>query len=478
MGDWTLTFTGTSGDSVIVDLLGTYDLQLVLDLPRGGVGEAAFEWRLEDGNGDDITDQYLLANLSPVLHLTDSAGNTQTIPFPAGVTDALFQMDAEIYTAHLQLNDHGIVRTSNTQQFQVLAAPPVPPITLFSDAHSITLMTIFNSSGEVFLGEVANFRADNRPLSVNIENVMWQDTVIWDFEAHRETININANNTGNAELRVIITDALDNEVVLFVNVRVISGLIPIIIGAVLLLIAGGVIVFIKMANKPHINDPMSTLRIKMSLPPSVGYDYPPETHLTLPRAKGRRTLRSIINDNISIAEPYRAAFEYISWFADGTTIGAVNKNIIDIKTAPPIPGYTIKIGNQTGITNAQFDRNGGTEIRIGFDTGGSYDEYVLTLGNVNDMGGGNSFQDFGGGFNQGGFNQGGFQDFGGGFTPPGPSGGGFTPPTPGGFTPQGQGGFTPPAPGGFTPPQTPGGFVPPQGPGANNQQGTKPGGYW
>jgi hypothetical protein len=171
---------------------------------------------------------------------------------------------------------------------------------------------------------------------------------------------------------------------------------------VLLLLAVLAAFLIAQAKKPTLNMPMSKLYIKMTLP-DVFAESPPEAALTLPPLKGKKTLRELINMNVSIAEPYRAAFEGINWFADGTVFCATSKDLLEIKV-PANPGYTVKVDKQAGKNTAAFNKNGGAEIRIGSGGPGfdNYGEYIIVFGNAGPSYPSNEYFDAADGFDIGG----------------------------------------------------------------------------
>jgi len=384
IGNWTLTFTGTEGDTVSVDLISIYDMSLVFDLPRTSPLEAEFSWRMEDEMGIAITDENLISQLAPIIRITNiETGEVTAAAFSFGQMEMTLPMEAGVFTAYLELDDHGIVRTSNIHQFEVTAAPPPTPLLGMGDV-SVTMWTIFSPERSIALNEVINFTQENRPIEVVADFGPWISHLEWEYISAVELINLRATSAGSAEIRVIAMDVHGNEIVFFVVVNIISGWIPIIAGIVLLLLVAALVVILKIINKPRLSDPMSKLYIKMSLPASVHAEYPPEAALALPRVKGKKTLRALIADNIAVSEPYRIAFESIAWFADGTTLSAKTKSQLEIKV-PQDPRFTVKIDKNTGRDTVLLDKNSGTEIRIGFNSGGGYgeyDEYIINLGNT------------------------------------------------------------------------------------------------
>ena len=388
VGDWVLTFTGTEGDTVSIDLLSIYDLTLVFDLPRTSLGMADFSWRLEEHTGAAITDPELLDVLEPVLHARNTATGDETVEaFPPGQRTMSLPFEGGDYEAYLAIENQGIVRTSNEQSFSVPFAPPLAlsgSLSGSDNTYSVTLMTIFNEDDTVALRDLVDFAKENRPLTIGTEAGQWADIVDFDYSAADETIALSALSPGTEEITVTVSDPHGHSVDFYIAVKVRSGLIPIIAAALLLLAGAVAAIVIMLGKRPRLNDPMSKVGIKMALPTHSTYDTPQESALSLPQVKGKKTLQELINMNVSISEPYRLAFEPISWFPNGTVFSAKTKSLLEVKI-PSSSGYTVKVDRQAGKGSVTFDRNGGTEIRIGSSEGADYSEYVITLGNTFDQ---------------------------------------------------------------------------------------------
>ena len=386
MGNYTLRFLGTEGDTISIDLLSIYDKVLIQNPPTGGVAEAGFSWRLEDSAGQDIDDPTLIAMLAPIVNITNVAtGEVYTHQFPMGVTEMTIPLPAGNYEAYLSL-DYGMV-TSNTETFTVTYTPPPDIDIVFEPIVSVRLWTIIPilNTEDILLSDVINSPPANWPLVAASQAGYWEDLVEFSFNpesAGAESITILARSAGSADdLRVTVTNSHGESVEFLIEVTVLSGFIILgAIAALLLLILLIVILIIK-SKKPFINDPMSKLHIKMSVPVSFPIDPPPEYVLSLPRIKGKKSLRELINMNAGIAEPYRQAFEHISWFADQAILSAKTRHLLEIKI-PHNPAFQVKV-DKMARPFALFDKNGGTEIRIGFENPTSgYDEYVIELGNT------------------------------------------------------------------------------------------------
>ncbi|MDR0273230.1 MAG: VWA domain-containing protein [Clostridiales bacterium] len=413
-GEWTLTFTGTQGDRIEIDLLSAYDLELVFDLPRTGSGSAEFAWRLEDSTGAAINDADLIRLLGPTIFITNiDTGNKTEHQFSPGQTSMSLPLDPGDYEAVLELNSGGIARTSNTHRFTVPSGtappsgggtsgggtsppPPIPlPPTPLNDTQ-ITLMTIFNRNSSI----------DMRGAGFAIENVIplgeeWHEYAEFVYDELVNEINISALRSGYTEIRVEVEDTNGEKVYFTISVRILSGLIIIIPIPIVLIVILLIVVIFMSSKKPRLNDPMSKLYIKMTLPPDIDIETPPEDALVLPPVKGRKTLRDLLNMNVSLSEPYRIAFSQISWFADGTIFTARSKSQLEIKI-PSNPGFTVKVDKLAGKNSVTFDRNGGTEIRIGYSGSsgfGDFEEYVILFGSAGSSGsGGNDYYDGSDGF--------------------------------------------------------------------------------
>ena len=385
MGEYVLRFQGTEGDTISIDLLSIYDMMLILNPPTPGVGQAVFSWRLEDSAGEAIDDPYFEATLAPTIYATNVETNeTTTHPFQVGQTEMTVQLPAGDYSAFLSLEDGNII--SNTQTFTVTDIQILPDI-VTEPVISVTLWSIipFLNSRDIPLSDVIDSPMANWPLTASAAMGDWEDYVEFEFDSAtggEEFISLSAVGTGSADdLRVTVTNFHGESVSFLIEVRVLSGLI--IIGGLVALILLIVIMLILIgkSKKPFMNDPMGKLHIKMSIPISHHVDPPPEYMISLPRIKGKRTLRELINMNIGIAEPYRLAFERISWFADQAVVSAKTKQLLEIKI-PNNPAYQVKVDNMAKPF-AMFDKNGGTEIIIGFeDPASGYDQYVIELGNA------------------------------------------------------------------------------------------------
>ncbi|MCL2577102.1 MAG: VWA domain-containing protein [Defluviitaleaceae bacterium] len=418
MGDWTLTFTGSSGDIIFIDLLSIYDMEFVFDLPRttprpmgADYSEAEFSWRLEDESGATVTDTDLINKLEPRLFLRSADTDTeQTINLNPGETSRVMHLIPGDYSAYMTLDSGGIIRTSHTHTFTVPEPPPEPGIAPISfipgqlgrdDTYNVSMMTIFSASATIDLHDFIHVPVHNSIISITAGRGDWFDYIEWNYDSFRERIDLSAINAGSTEIRVTVTDDLDPETNLHftIDINISSGWLPIIIAAAILLLIIIIIIAAIQAKKPKINDPMSKLYIKMSLPSNLDTEVPPEYALALPAIKGKKSLREIINMNMSISEPYRAAFAPISWFADRAVISAKSKSLLEIKI-PSNAGCTVKVDKQTGKNSVVFGRDGGAEIRIGSTSSGydEYDEFVIEFGSPN-KGGNNASMDFSDGFN-------------------------------------------------------------------------------
>ena len=384
MGDYILRFLGTEGDTISIDLLSIYEIVLVQNPPTGGVNEAVFSWRLEDNAGQDNDDPTLIGTIAPNIYITNvDTGEVYTYQFPMGVTEMTIPLSPGNYESYLS---HGEL-ISNTETFVVLDTPPPDPCIVIEPIVSVRLWTIFPNlnTQDILLSDVINSPPANLPRVATSSMGYWEDHVEFVFNqagAGTESITIIARSSGSADdLRVTVTNTHGESVVFLIEVTVLSGFI--ILGAVaaLLLLILLIIIIIIKSKKPYINDPMSKLHIRMSVPSSFPVDPPPEYLLSLPRIKGKKSLRELINVNAGIAEPYRQAFEHISWFADQTILSAKTRQLLEIKI-PHNPAFQVKV-DKMAKPFALFDKNGGTEIRIGFENPTSgYDEYVIELGNT------------------------------------------------------------------------------------------------
>jgi len=406
MGDWVLSFVGTPGTTVSINFLSIYDVTFVFDLPRTAPEEATFSWRLENDMGADITDSYLLNLLYPSIFIRNLDTDEEIqLNFAAGQQSLTAQLPEGHYEAYMILDSHGILRESNLHTFTIheFNPPPIPsPIGLRDGIYHVTLTTIFNPRTEISINNLVNFNPENRPITVSPIAGVWGNYVEWDFHSFDETIVLSALRAGRTEIPVNVQDVHGQTVTVIISVNIINGLVfVVIVLAVIIGIALLVITFMQ-TKKPKLNDPMSKLYIKMTLPASMAHDTPPEYALVLPAVKGKKTLRELINMNMSISEPYRVAMQSIGWFADNAILSAKSKSLLEIKI-PQNAGYTIKVDKNAGKTAVAFNRNGGTEIRVGTMGGSGYDEYdefVITLGNPPAFGG-NTQIDYSDGFDTG-----------------------------------------------------------------------------
>jgi len=356
-----------------------------LDLPRTSVGLVEFSWRLEDELGNNVDDPDLIEMLDTVLHFRNIETGAETIVnFEAGQTEMSLPFEPGEFEAYLTLDSDGIVRTSNVQPFTVPAAAPLSlteSVRAGGGAVEISLMTIFNTETSIILADIIEFADENLPLAVVAAYGNWEEYVDFNFSSLNDLITLTALNAGATDIAVSVTDPHGHNVEFFIEVNIFNGLIPIIVAAVVLLIIVAVLIIIFMGKKPRLNDPISRLPLRMTLPANVHSATPPEAILTLPPLKGKKTLRELINMNMGITEPYGIAFETISWFADQTVFSARSKNELEIRV-PSNPGYVVKIDKLAGKPSVILTGDGGTEIRIGYDGGGDYSEYVIIFGNT------------------------------------------------------------------------------------------------
>lgn len=372
-GDWTLTFTGTKGDVVSIDLLSVYDLKLVMDAPVVTFAKTDVSWHLEDADGSNVTDASLIAGLTAKLH-----ANSESLveDFPTGQTSASFALKPGNYEAYLTMGSGDIVRTSNTVTFTVPAGKPIALKNASADTVSITLVTLFNKNKVIYLDELVDYADYNRKLNVGFTSGGWEYFVKLDYDGVDEAVSVSALKSGKAETEVTVAGSDGSKATFYIAARILSGWWFIIGALVLLLIAAGIVFFILYKRKPYLDTPMRDFSIQVNLPVDEIGNQPPETNLRLEHKKEKRSLQQIIDYNH--ADDYVIAFQNIRWFVNGTTFTAKNTNSIEVSV--PVNSRFTAVVNGRKISSpaiSQLSKKKGVVIRL---LAGEDNEYEIILG--------------------------------------------------------------------------------------------------
>jgi Mg-chelatase subunit ChlD len=342
VGGWDLTFTGTEGDSVSIDLLSVYDLTFVFDEPVVSGQDAEIAWHLEDENGLRVTDQALIDGLEVVLHAN---GGAVEIPLAPGQTRQTLNFAPGEYEAYLTMMSDGFdeEKISNTRNFTV-EAPVTPPIELLvpaEDTIDMALTTLFAPEGEMYLDDLVYFDDVNRPLRVEYANPEdWEDFADLEYDETDERVDVSALKSGNTEAEIVITGADGSSVTVYLNLKISSGWLYVIIAGGVVLALLILVVVLLALRKPHLDTPLRSVAIRIELPDSEIMNVPPETRLTLPHTKGKKTLAEVIAYNRADAEAYTNALRSISWLSAQTVFQAKNKTELSVKI-PVNAQYTV-----------------------------------------------------------------------------------------------------------------------------------------
>ena len=417
-GEWILTFTGVEYDIGYLEYLSFYDMTLYMDKPTTAIGEATISWHVEDEYNNRIDDKALIDAQTVRLHANDGTKEI-VLDFPRGQMNETFEIDPGDYEAYLVMTgDDGGVSKSNTESFTV---PSIPPCTLWSpsaDTKVIKLMTIFSPSQTFLLSDMIKYTSANEPLIVKIKSGNWEDIVDVDYNKKGTEFAVKALKSGDAIVEVSVEGEGSNgiPVTFYLDVKIASGLIYIIIGAAVLLLVLVLVILLLRSKKPHLDDPMRDIAIEVtSLPDQL--NYPQAGQLRLEHAKGKRSLRQIIDYNREYRDEYNAAFYYIPWFLNGTELFAKRKTQLDI-TIPVDNTYIVNVDGQrlmrpyVGCLRNDRDYR---EMKITIIQD-DYNVYEIVLGRRGSQDGGGDWGggDWGGGDPYStGYGQGGYGNYGG-----------------------------------------------------------------
>ena len=399
-GAWTLNFTGSEDDIVLIDLMSVYDFALVMDDPVADIGEVKVSWHLEDATGHRIVDDDLMRDLVVTLFAND--GDIELV-FTPGRTSESFPLPPGDYEAYLTMENKDISgnKISNIRTFTIPSADSVKPVELLSsggDVLYIKLKTIFKTTDVVNLRALIRYTSDNEPLSVSIKSGVWEDIVDLQSNSLNE-IEATALKTGKAETVVTVVGADGSSVIIYIDTTVTSGWLYIIIIGVVLLILATVIFALISSRKPYLDQSMRDFAIEVkNLPDEI--EYPQAARLRLEHVKAKRTLQQVILYNSQYADEYLDAFRDIIWFLNGMGFSAKRAGGLSI-VIPVDPGYIVQVNGQkqTKPYIGVLNKNSELIVSLYRDENSIYE---IILGNDSFGGGGPGWDDdFGGGFSGG-----------------------------------------------------------------------------
>ena len=382
MGEWNIRFGGFDNDTITIGILSFYDIAIALD-SAGRVHEAGFSWRAVTGAGVTINDPTIFDAFAPTIHVRNiQTNNVYTFAFTPGMPELTVNLEVGEYEAYISLLLGGELMVSPISgPFTVWDVETERDVVLQENV-SVVLWTVlpFFDTREMPLSEIVATRGENRPHSIDIRGEGFEYIVLIEFfDASGSYFTLSAvgfGGFGRHSILVVVSDAFGREARFHFDVMVLSGWF----------VVGGVSAFVLIlfllilrsiaSSKPFLNDPMERFFIKMSIPLSFDLDSPPEAAITLPRVKGKKTLRDVISLNVSVSRAYQAAFDHISWFYDNTTLYAKSKYLLEIKP-PANPAYIVRVDGME-LPEAIIAKNGAAVFRLGFyNHNGAYDEYVI-----------------------------------------------------------------------------------------------------
>ena len=377
-GSWSLHFTGSKDDIILIDLMSIYDFVFVMEDPVTSVGEAKISWHLEDEYGTRVADRELIRGLLVTLHAND--GDIE-IAFPRGQQSENFVLPPGEYEAYLTMESDDIheSKRSNSRTFIIPDIDPIEPIRLFSpdnDVLEINLMTVFNTEAVVRVTDLVRFTADNEPLKISITSGEWSDIVDLQVDSRYE-IYAAAIKSGNAETEVIVTGADGSAVTIYIDTSISSGLLYIIIAAAVLLLLIAAVIVLLIARKPYLDSSMRDFAIEVRNLPEM-LEYPQAARLRLEHVKGKRSLQQTLYYNRQLANEYFEAFRDIGWFLSGTEFIAKRKDELTI-SIPVFPGYVVQVNGQNMPRPYVGPMRKNNELRIGLFRD-EYNAYEIVLG--------------------------------------------------------------------------------------------------
>ncbi|MDR2665382.1 MAG: VWA domain-containing protein [Oscillospiraceae bacterium] len=389
-GQWQLTFTGTTGDTVTFAHLSVYDLTLVMDLPKTDYDGADIPWHLEESDGTVINDQDLADMVTVTLHADDGAGNIVEEAFPRGAVSNYFGLPPGTYKAYLTLDSDIIERESiNIQTFTILDGPPLELYDPSEDTLKFSLWTLFSEEAAFDISDLVDYDDYNMPLKVSVPRRgggNWSDYLEWDYDKSDESVAIKALRSGKTTLTLDVEGSDGSGVQIFVELNTKSGYLPIAGLAALVLIAAGIMILVKAGKKPFLNDPLSSFDIELNLPGAIAYELTPEAaRFKLERVKAKRNLMQVIDYNTAYAESYAAALRDVSWFTHGTVFYARKPNSLEV-TVPVDPQYQVRVNGRRIPSDSAFQLDARSGLRI--ELVRNDDMYEISIGSAASLGGG------------------------------------------------------------------------------------------
>jgi len=341
MGDWNLTFKGTAGDIVQIDLLSVYEIQLVLEDPIVSKDQVTVSWHLEDGSGNKVDDPDLIDGLTVTLHANK---NSVVEEFPSGSQSETFTLAPGNYDAYLTMESASIKGTkkSNSKTFTVLSVKDIEIETIQPSAE-IKLITLFNTKKIVYHNEMISYEPEHKPLETDFGTAgNWRDYYGLDYDRSGECIEITAVKSGKEGTLVTVTAANGSSAEFYINVSITSGWLIIGAAAAVLLLIAVIILLVISKSKPYLDDPLRDFLIQVNLPDHEIEYTPPEAIMRLEHVKAKRTLQSVFNFNRESTSAYNNAFNSIGWLASGTVLCAKSKRELSI-TVPSNNRFTVRV---------------------------------------------------------------------------------------------------------------------------------------
>ena len=307
-GEWTVSVAGDAKDSIKINLLTTFDMNLTLDVDKSSpkTGDDINMTALLKCGDQIISDDDLLYGATATCIITDASGKEQQIPMDTDSYRFKYTMKAEKpgdYTVKVVLNGRNESFSKETTPYKMIIKST--PLSVKSgDVKKVSLLgKPFGKTKEIPLDEITTYDATSK-INCDIEEDSEINAKV-SFNPDTKTFQIVPLKNGSQDVNLRIADEYGQSARFTMRVNV-KSVWTIVIGVLVLILAViAAIFFILRAMKPKFRD---LLTMQLTLPPALQSLTPGSVFMTLPGKKSEVLLGTVINEDQVARNTYNEVF--------------------------------------------------------------------------------------------------------------------------------------------------------------------------
>ena len=307
-GEWTVSVAGDAKDSIKINLLTTFDMNLTLDVDKSSpkTGDDINMTALLKCGDQIISDDDLLYGATATCIITDASGKEQQIPMDTDSYRFKYTMKAEKpgdYTVKVVLNGRNESFSKETTPYKMIIKST--PLSVKSgDVKKVSLLgKPFGKTKEIPLDEITTYDATSK-INCDIEEDSEINAKV-SFNPDTKTFQIVPLKNGSQDVNLRIADEYGQSARFTMRVNV-KSVWTIVIGVLVLILAViAAIFFILRAMKPKFRD---LLTMQLTLPPALQSLTPGSVSMTLPGKKSEVLLGTVINEDQVARNTYNEVF--------------------------------------------------------------------------------------------------------------------------------------------------------------------------